>query len=561
MSSTQMRTPHARRARAGLATRLISWLPLAAALQACGGGGGTPNTDPPRDPSALSQAPAQPATGVGGQWPPAVQATTATACAGPLTGSGRTYHVGPGQALTELHDVPWLSLQAGDVVNVHHRATPYRTVIGLRAQGSATAPVVIHGVTSADCQRPVISGDGARVAADAARLGFGRDLIGAGLIQIWRLPTDPSDTHTARHIVIQNLKLVDARRDKSFIDHDGVTRSFGDFSAAVYAVRVHDLTVENCEITGNGLGVFTNSRGQSAADHSANVVIRRNQIHLNGNPDRFTEHNLYIQARRALYEGNFIGQSFGGSSLKDRSSGTVIRYNHIVASARALDLVETEEEVHTTVGSDPLYPHAWVYGNVIVNDASEPAGHAVNLVHWGHDNDVSKARNGTLYFYRNTLVNRVSQSQFWYTVPFQIGTDGVTRAGTTVEAFDNVFWQQGSSEWRFLSSVGTLRLRGTNLVPTGWHPTSPVSSADVRIEGPLVNTLNAQLDSAFQPQAGSPVIARAGAQPSTLPTGVAAEHLGVTHQPRVRQTDTQAGVDARPDAGRTLRDLGAIGRP
>jgi hypothetical protein len=434
-------------------------------------------------------------------------------------------------------------------------------VIGLRAQGTATAPVVIHGVTSADCQRPVISGDGARVATDAARLGFGRDLLGAGLIQIWRLPTDAFETHTARHIVIQNLKLVDARRDRNFIDHDGATRAFGDFSAAIYAVRVHDLTVENCEITGNGLGVFTNSRGQSPADHSANVVIRRNHIHLNGNPGRFTEHNLYIQARRALYEGNFIGQSFGGSSLKDRSSGTVIRYNHIVASARALDLVETEEEVHDTLRSDPLYPHAWVYGNVIVNDASQPAGYAVNLVHWGHDNDVGKARNGTLFFYRNTLINRVSQSQFWYTVPFQIGTDGITRTGTTVDAFDNVFWQQGSSEWRFLSSVGTLRLRGTNLVPTGWHPTSPVATADVRTEGTLLTTLNAQLDANWRPLAGSPVIGRASALPSATPAGVTAEHLGVAHQPRSPQAGTAPGLDARPDASRALADLGAMGRP
>lgn len=490
-------------------------------------------------------------------WPPAPQVSPATACAGPLQGSHATYHVGPGQALAELTDVPWLSLQAGDVVNIHHRAEPYRTKFGLRAQGTAQAPVIINGVTDASCNRPVISGDQAVTAKDAKALGFSTALESAGLIQIFRLPTDPWDTYTPRHITIQNLKLTGARRDASFKAQDGRSLPYGDFSAAVYAVRVHHLTVENCEITGNGLGVFTNSKGEVADGYSAHVIIRRNRIYDNGNPGRSTEHNLYVQARRALYEGNFIGQSFGGSSLKDRSSGTVIRYNHILASARALDLVETEEEGVSNVGADPLYPYAWVYGNTIINDSTAPGGFAVNMVHWGFDNDLNKARGGTLFFYNNTVVNRVPQSAFWYVVPFQIGADGQAKQGTTVESASNIFWQQSSTEWRFLSSVGTLQFRGSNYLPGNWNPTSPVATADVRTEGAtLLTGFDPALDASFVPKANAPVLNQPVVGPSFTPPGAFAANLSVRHQYR-----DGVGIVATPAPSASGVAIGALQRP
>lgn len=464
-------------------------------------------------------------------WPPEPKASPATACASAMQGTHATYNVGPGQTLTELTDVPWLSLQAGDVVNILYRSAPYRTKFGLRAQGTAQAPVVINGVTDASCNRPVVTGEQAVTAADARKAGFGKEIEGAGLIQIYRSPTDPYDTFTPKYITIQNLKLTGAKAGKSYTNSAGAAANYDFFSAAIYAVRVHNLTVENCEITGNGLGVFTNTRGGTADDYSANVIIRRNRIYDNGNQGRYTEHNLYVQARHALYEGNFIGQAFGGSSLKDRSSGTVIRYNKILASARALDLVETEEENFSNVEADPLYPYAWVYGNIIINDNQLPAGYAVNLTHWGFDNNLAKSRAGTLFFYQNTLVNRVPQNVFWYVVPFQIGTDGHAPSTTKVEAASNIFWQQSNSEWRFLSNAGTLQFIGANYVPTGWWSTTPGQTADVRTGGAnLITGLNPKLDDNFLPLADSPVLGQALLGPTTTPAGAYAPNLSVKHQ-------------------------------
>ena len=47
------------------------------------------------------------------------------------TGSHATYNVGPGQTYLEPDTVPWGALQAGDVVNIYQRATPYRWKIGI----------------------------------------------------------------------------------------------------------------------------------------------------------------------------------------------------------------------------------------------------------------------------------------------------------------------------------------------------------------------------------------------------------------------------------------------
>lgn len=523
----------------------------AALLTACGGGSGdpAPKNDNPivktgyatgdsgtasnNGTSTVEPQPA-PVAMETAAWPPAAQASPTTACAAPLKGSHATYDVGPGKPYTELTEVPWLSLQAGDVVNIHYRATPYLTKFGLRAQGTASAPVIINGVTDANCQRPVISGNKAVTATDAIKAGYGKDIQGLGLITIYRLPTDAWDSHTPRYITIQNLKLTGAREGNPFTNQAGANAAYDAFSAGIYAVKVHNLTVENCEITGNGLGVFTNNKGDSPDGYSANIIIRRNRIYDNGYTNHDTEHNLYIQARRVLYEGNDIGQAFNGSSLKDRSSGTVIRYNRILASARALDLVETEEEIYHTVQNDPLYHHAWVYGNIIVNDSSAAGGFSVNIVHWGFDNNPAKSRSGTLFFYQNTVVNKVDQSRFWYSVPFQLGKDGTAPAGIRVEAFNNVFWQQGNNEWRFLSDVGTLQFTGTNFVSPNWYPSVPNRQppADVRTSGArLIADTSPGIDPAtWMPAAGAMVLGQSLIGPGSTPSGTTAANLRVTHQ-------------------------------
>lgn len=51
-----------------------------------------------------------------------------------------------------------------------------------------------------------------------------------------------------------------------------------------------------------------------------------------------------------------------GNNLKDRSAGTVIRYNYIENANRQIDLVESS---YVSIISDPSYRTTLVYGNVL----------------------------------------------------------------------------------------------------------------------------------------------------------------------------------------------------
>src|SRR5207244_3168930 len=88
-----------------------------------------------------------------------------------------------------------------------------------------------------------------------------------------------------------------------------------------------------------------------------------------------------------------------GNNLKDRSAGTVIRYNWIEGGAHLLDLVEPEES-YKIASQDPRFQRTYVYGNVLINGPTD----GNNLVHYGGDNGtVNEYRKGALYFYHNTV--------------------------------------------------------------------------------------------------------------------------------------------------------------
>lgn len=514
--------------------------------------------------TAPSSTPAPMTEGLNGVWPPPSRNLSSSACSVRMVGSRNTYDVGPGQTYTELTQVPWLSLQAGDVVNIFYRSTPYKTKIGLRPQGTSTAPVYINGVTDANCNRPEISGNGAVTASDAvtAQFGVSAGITGAGVFTIFRLATDDRDTYTPSYITIQNLKISGARSSYTYKDHNGATQSYWDAAAAIYAVRVSHLTVENCEITDNGNGIFTNSRGGSAVDFSSYLIFRRNKIHLNGNAGRSTEHNFYTQGYRVLFEGNDIGQAYGGSSLKDRSSGTVIRYNRVIASARALDLVETEEEYFANIQVDPLNDYGWVYGNLIINDFWQPLGMSARPIHWGFDNTAARARKNTLFFYGNTYINRSTSTTAYYVSVFQIGAndDYLPHPDAAVEASGNIFQNDdGTTEWRFLSNNtnGKLRFRGTNYIPTNrYADDSLVSGTTTRrydyTGHTAVEGYAPGLSTTYVPTSTSPVLNKGILGPTFTPSQATAANLVVD-----REFSAPMGVKIRVMSGSAM-DLGAF---
>jgi len=435
-----------------------------------------------------------------------------------LIGKHRTYDVGPGQKYEELTTVPWLALRAGDVVNIGYRPTPYRTMIALRAQGSAAAPVILNGVTGPNCARPEISGERAVLAADRAGEGYDNkySLIGA-VINIWW--GNGGWGNKPQHITIQNLKITGG-------------------TSGIVAVTVEDLLIQNCEVTDNaGWGVFVNTKGDDphGIETSYRVTLRGNRLYNNGVDGSYLYHNVYVQAYRSVYEGNYIGQlrpGASGSSLKDRSSGTIVRYNMIVAAARALDLVETDGG-HGTVDADPLYNEAWVYGNIIVSDHTLPGVSSGSLIHWGYDNNSAQGRSGVLHFYDNTVIT-VDSDDDW------IALFDLPPGRQSVEAQNNIIRHSGSAKFELAKEQGAIRFLGRNWISSGWGKGDPWKRNSVTVAGEdtLIVGGNPMLDKDYRPAAGSPVIGQANSATAT---------------PVISEFSDPAGTSPRPAA----LDLGA----
>lgn len=393
------------------------------------------------------------------------------------SGSGTLYEVGPGKKYAEPDTVPWGSLEAGDVVNIYHRPEPYRFKLCLRGEGTAEAPIVINGVTDAQGNRPRFDFSGARTAS-GCNPGGGDDVFDtqsewsledfAGIV-VRAGVRDPWG-YKPRFIEIRNLELYGATSGNPFTNLQGKPAKYRG-GTAIWLQPSADVLIENCVIYDNTQGVFVMAKGDELGQACERVTLRNNRIYGNGEVGSFLFHNVYMQSTNPVVEGNYIGvlrKGSEGSSYKSRSSGEVFRYNYVEASARAVDLVQAEEQT-PGVGTQPDYGVDQFYGNVIVNDCGLTRCAGVPL-HFGGDN-LGRQENDTqlfvpkrayrrhLYFYNNTVFSRASAEQMYNVVFFDL-----SERSTRVDAWNNIFYAGGSAHYSWLLFSGQLNLMGTNVV-------------------------------------------------------------------------------------------------
>ena len=146
-----------------------------------------------------------------------------------------------------------------------------------------------------------------------------------------------------------------------------------------------------------------------------------------------------------------------GNNLKDRSSGTIIRYNWIEGGNRQLDLVETD---YAHIADDSAYQETFVYGNLLIEP--EGAGNS-QILHFGGDGgDIDMYRRGTLYFYHNTVVSTRSSN----TTLMRLSTTDVH-----ADVMNNILYAfAGGNHLAITSGNGQTRLFG-NWLPDGWQIT------------------------------------------------------------------------------------------
>ncbi len=322
-----------------------------------------------------------------------IAAAALAAVTAPAARAATTYEVGPSQAYASIGAVPWEALQPGDVVRIHWRPTPYREKWVINRAGTAEAPIVVTGVPGPGGELPVIDGENATTRLALDYTGENRAVIKVGYSNV------PADV-LARHVRIENLDVRNARPPLAFTDDAGGTQAYAANAAAIWIEKGRDVTIRGCVLHAAGNGLFVSAYDGETRD----ILVEGNYVHDNGNVGSLYEHNAYTAALRITYQYNRFGPPCAGCSgnnLKDRSAGTVVRYNWIEGGNRQLDLVDAEDT--EVLQNDPAYRATHVYGNVLV----EPAGAGNRqVVHYGGDSgNTAIYRKGTLYFYANTVVS------------------------------------------------------------------------------------------------------------------------------------------------------------
>jgi hypothetical protein len=401
--------------------------------------------------------------------------------------SAAVYNIGPNQPYPSLNSFSWSTLAAGDTVNIHWRPEPYREMIFLSSSGTPAQHIVVRGIPDPNTgQLPVIDGQNA-VQSPALQYhdsgGSSPILYKLGTLMVGP-PKGFAWGYIPQYLDIEDLEIRNAHKSYTFTAYNGVVTQWHPFASAIYVEYAQHLSIRRCNLHGSGNGLFVNSKyGQAGL--SADILVEHNYLHDNGNVGTFTEHNVYTETGGITFQYNRIGPVIPGSNgeaIKDRSAGTVIRYNWLIPGngGYAINLSETQGGAEA-IAPLPSYKTTYVYGNVIVNS---PQGSMAMVRYGGGDYDYRYYRRGTLYFFNNTVINQADKSggarPRWYTMMFQLPSQ--QEAGTSpieegVDARNNLFYNLSATpgatptdlELVSTDGAGTLNL-GVNWISPGYHP-------------------------------------------------------------------------------------------
>ncbi len=359
------------------------------------------------------------------------------------------YEVKPGTPLDTIAEVPWATLMAGDTVLIYWRATPYKEKWVICRQGNAAAPITVRGVPNTNGDLPVIDGNGAVTPLNLNFPSEQRGVIKIGSANI------PADT-MPKYITIENLDIRSAHPDYQFSDDGGNTQTYTSAASSIYVEKGENIIVRNCILHDSANGFFVASSDDTV---SRDILVEGNYIFGNGISGSAFQHNNYTAAIGITFQYNRFGPLRAGSNgnaLKDRSAGTVIRYNWIESGNRQLDLVDAEDSVQ--IQKDPAYHKTFVYGNLLIEP--DGAGNS-QIAHYGGDSGNEPTyRKGKLYFYNNTVVSTRAGN----TTLFRLSTND-----ETCDARNNIFYNTAAgANLAMLAEVGALTV-SNNWVKSGWR--------------------------------------------------------------------------------------------
>ena len=297
--------------------------------------------------------------------------------------------MGPGQKFARLEEAVGAA-KAGDTVVVFPQPAnrPYPAValfvrtprLTIRAEGKDRIPLSGSGFS--------YSGDG-KIPRAIVQFGPGGD-----------------------GCVLQGFELFDAHNES----HNG---------AGVRINQANDVTIRNCDIHGNDMGIMSNGDGTLHA--GVNQLIEQCLIHGNGtDKDPGYNHNLYLGGTSVRLIACEVFGSTTGHNVKSRAHQTYILncYIHDAAN-REIDLVDAKGDT-TEPGSDAV-----IVGNVIVKDPKCFGNRGV--IHFGQDG--GHEHDGRAWLTHNTIVT-----------PFVAPVVMLSSPKATARLINNIVFDGGSGQ-------------------------------------------------------------------------------------------------------------------
>lgn len=330
-----------------------------------------------------------------------------------MIAAAATLEVGPGKRFQRIEDAN-AKARPGDVVLVHPLpdGKPYE----MPAVFVTVPNLTFRGVAGPAGQRVRIS-------------GAGFDYSGVGRVPRAVFQFNPE----ADGGTLDGFELSGAHN----ASHNG---------AGVRIQQANDVTIRNCEIHRNDMGIMSNGDGTTAA--GTNQLIERCVIHHNGNRDEPGQnHNLYLGGAGVTLIGCEVHSSLTGHNVKSRAHFTAVIACHIHHSNnREFDLVDAAETA--LPDSDAL-----LAGNLIVKDPACQGNRAV--IHFGQDG--GKPHAGTLTLLNNTIVT-----------PFVSPVVDLSAAAARARLTNNLVSDGGSGQRRMIL-VATRQATADGTTATGTH--------------------------------------------------------------------------------------------
>lgn len=474
-----------------------------------------------------------------------IRATTPTLAADQSGCSTINYHdVGPGRAYTALGQLPWSRLQGCDTVRIFAKPNggSYNEMMLISA-GTNLAPgapnkfMRVLGMADPDTGAlPIIDGSNATQLEtlpgqaprslqyhDNGNTG-NRALYKLGLVMVGPQQGYNYNGGPAGYIAIENLDIRNLVYNGPFTDGlTGAPAAFHSFASCLYVEAAAHLVIKNNLLHNCGNGLFMNSKNSALVELSQDILIEGNSLYNNGNPptagvsNGFSEHNSYTEARDITFQHNTFGNlrpGAMGDCLKDRSSGLVVRYNTFASDCGiALNLLDSTGG-QALIWGDAGYAKTFVYGNVF--DTTPAPTRGVTLASYGGDSGTpANYRQGTLYFYNNTMVTRGDAGHGIYPEVFLFN---LGLAGAVAEVSNNVFYAMPATagmpgKVQALSfGLGTVNLSNNWVSPnaaqfwTGHYIGALVNGWASHLGGNNLPVMAAPRQHDFRPALGSPLI-------------------------------------------------------